>query len=140
MATLADAEREEPPVTEAAGKFQPTSTHRHDARRYPTQARRRSMRSMNTALPSQIESLFERHPALCGFCVLGVDDVPDSCPRGAAGDSGLFVGDVGVSPEPSQEQLGEIFQEIAAAVADVLAEEPDATEELRGRTFARALH
>ena len=95
---------------------------------------------MNSALPSQIESLFERHPTLCGFCVLGLDDVPDSCPRGAADESGLYVGDVGVSPEPSPEQLGEIFQEIAAAVADLLAEVPDAGEKLRGRTFARALH
>ena len=89
--------------------------------------------------PSQIESLFERHPALCGFSVLGLDDVPDNCPRGGADASGLFVGDVGVSPEPSQEQLGEIFQEIAAAVAEVLAETPDADERLRGRTFARVL-
>ena len=94
---------------------------------------------MNTPLPAQIESLFERHPTLCGFSVLGVDHVPDSCPRGADA-SGLFVGEVGVSPEPSQEQLGEIFQEIAAAVADVLAEAPEAEEKLRGRTFARALH
>ena len=92
------------------------------------------------ALPAQIESLFERHPALCGFCVLGLDDVPDSCPRGAADESGLYVGDVGLSPEPSAARLGEIYQEIAAAVADVLAEAPDAGEKLRGRTFARALH
>ena len=95
---------------------------------------------MKTALPLQIESLFERHPALCGFSVLGPDDVPDSCPRGGECDSGLYVGDVGVSPEPSQEQLGELFREIADAVADVLAEAPGACDYLRGRTFARALH
>ena len=95
---------------------------------------------MKNAVPSQIELLFERLPALCGFSVLGLGDVPDSCPRGDACESGLFVGDVGVSPEPSQEQLGEIFQEIAAAVADVLAEAPGAEDYLRGRTFARVLH
>src|SRR5207302_6783545 len=36
---------------------------------------------VKTELPSQIESLFVRHPALCGFSVLGLEDVPDNCPR-----------------------------------------------------------
>ena len=93
-----------------------------------------------SALPPQIESLFVRHPALCGFSVRGLDDVPDSCPRPADGGSGLFVGDIGVSPELSREQFGEIFEEIVTAVAEVLAEAPQGGETLRGRTFARALH
>ena len=94
---------------------------------------------MKRELPSQIKSLFSRHPALCGFSVRGLDEVPDNCPRGDE-HSGLFVGDVGVSSELSDQQVGEIFEEIVAAVADVLAEEEDAGESLRGRTFARALH
>ena len=98
-----------------------------------------ALNPVKTALPSQIESLFFRHPALCGFSVLGLEDVPDNCPRGD-GDSGFFVGDVGVSPELPDEQMKDIFQEILAAVADVLAEEPAAAESIRGRTFARVLH
>lgn len=94
---------------------------------------------MKSVLPSQIESLFSRHPALCGFSVLGLEDVPDNCPRGD-GDSGFFVGDVGVSPELPDDQMKEIFQEIVAAVADLLTEEPEAGESVRGRTFARVLH
>jgi hypothetical protein len=94
---------------------------------------------MKAALPAQIESLFTRHPALCGFSVRGLDDVPDSCPRGAE-HSGLFVGDVGVSPALPNEELGEICEDIVAALAEVLAEAPDECERLRGRTFARALH
>ena len=98
-----------------------------------------ALNPVKTALPSQIESLFFRHPALCGFSVLGLEDVPDNCPRGD-GDSGFFVGDVGVSPELPDAQMKEIFQEIVAAVADMLAEEPEAGDSVRGRTFARALH
>jgi len=94
---------------------------------------------MKTALPTQIESLFSRHPALCGFSVLGLEDVPDNCPR-RDGDSGFFVGDVGVSPELPDDQMKEIFQEIVAAVADLLTEEPEAGDSVRGRTFARVLH
>lgn len=95
---------------------------------------------MKSALPSQIESLFMRYPALCGFSVRGLDELPDTCPRSGDSDCELFVGDIGISPALSREQFGEIFREIVAALAEVLAEEPEAEEILRGRTFARVLH
>ena len=95
---------------------------------------------MKTALPSPIEALFTRHPALGGFSVRGLDEVPDSCPRGGDGDSGLFVGDVGVSPALPEEEFQQVVDDIIVAVAEVLCERPDAADSLRGRTFARALH
>jgi hypothetical protein len=95
---------------------------------------------MKTELPAQIESLFTRHPALCGFSVRGLEELPDNCARDGEHDSELFVGDVGISPALSREQFGEIFQEIVVALAELIAEEPEAGEALRGRTFARVLH
>ena len=95
---------------------------------------------MNTELPSQIEALFLRCPELCGFSVRGLDELPDSCPRSDDPESDLFVGDVGISPAFSNEQYGEIFKQIVTALAELLAEEPEAGEALRGRTFARVLH
>ena len=95
---------------------------------------------MKSGLPSQIESLFTRHPALCGFSVRGPHDVPDNCPRVGTSASELFVGDVGVCPALPEEQFDEIFDDIVAAVTAVLAEGPAAGDSLRGRTFARALH
>lgn len=92
------------------------------------------------ALPAPIESLFMRCPALWGFSVRGVDELPDNCPRGGDGEAELVVGDVGISPALSREQFGEIFQEIVVALAELLAEEPEAVDSLRGRTFARVLH
>jgi hypothetical protein len=90
-------------------------------------------------VPLQISSLFERHAALYGFSVRGGNDVPDSCPRDADGED-LFVGDVGVSPAVSAAQFAEIFEAVVAALAEVVSEQPDAAEALRGRTFARTLH
>ena len=94
---------------------------------------------MNSALPAQIEALFLRHPALYGFSVRGLDELPDHCPRGNH-DGDLFVGDIGISPALSREQFDELFREIVVALAELLAEEPEAGEALRGRTFARVLH
>jgi len=90
-------------------------------------------------VPAPIELLFARHPALAGFSVRGLADVPDSCSRSGDEDE-LFVSDIGVSPSLSSEQFGEIFEEIATTLSELLAEQPQLEELLRGRTFARTLH
>jgi hypothetical protein len=95
--------------------------------------------AMKKPVPSTIESLFQRYPALSGFSVRGLRDVPDNCSR-SGNDAELFVSDIGVLPSLTQDEYGEIFEDIAATLADLLAEHPEATELLRGRTFARILH
>jgi phosphotransacetylase len=90
-------------------------------------------------VPSQIASLFARHAALSGFSVRGREEIPDSCPR--SGDEGeLFVGDIGISPAINAQQYAEIIQELVATLSELLSEQPEAAESLRGRTFARVLH
>lgn len=78
-------------------------------------------------LEQQLQLLFSRCPELSGFSV-----------RGDADD--LFVSDVGIAPRLSAEQYGEIYQDIAATLAELVEERPEAGELLRGRTFARTLH
>jgi len=78
-------------------------------------------------LQDQLESLFARCPDLCGFSVRGDNDE-------------LFVSDVGIAPRLSAEQYGQIFQDIAQTLSELLEERPEASELLRGRTFARTLH
>jgi hypothetical protein len=78
-------------------------------------------------LQDQLESLFSRCPDLWGFSVRGENQE-------------LFVSDVGISPRLSAEQYGEIFEDIANTLSEVLDEQPEASEWLRGRTFARTLH
>ena len=95
--------------------------------------------AMKKPIPASIESLFQRYPALAGFSVRGQHDIPDSCAR--SGEEGeLFVSDVGVLPSLTNDQYGEIFQEIATTLSEILAEQPEAVELLVGRTFARTLH
>jgi hypothetical protein len=82
---------------------------------------------IQTELQTQVDSLFARCPELWGFSVRSENDE-------------LFVSDVGIAPRLSAEQYGEIFQDIAKTLSDVLEEAPEASELLRGRTFARSLH
>jgi len=77
-------------------------------------------------LEQHVQSLFERCPELCGFSVRGEKDE-------------LFIADIGIAPRLSQEQYGEIFQDIAKTLADLIDEQPEASDLLRGRTFARTL-
>jgi hypothetical protein len=78
-------------------------------------------------LHEQLDSLFARCPDLCGFSV-----------REEAQE--LYVSDIGIAPRLSAEQYGEIYQDIAQTLGELLEEEPQAGEWLRGRTFARTLH
>lgn len=78
-------------------------------------------------LQDQLQSLFARCPDLCGFAV-----------RAEAEE--LYVSDIGIAPRLSAEQYGEIYQEIAQTLGELLEESPDLGERLRGRTFARTLH
>ena len=94
---------------------------------------------MKKPVPPSIDSLFQRYPALAGFSVRGPCDIPDSCAR-SGDESELFVSDIGLAPSLTTEHYGEIFQEIAVVLAELLAEHPEATELIRGRTFARTLH
>ena len=84
---------------------------------------------MSSPLPAPIETLFLRFPTLYGFSVPVCDD-----------DEGLFVDHVGVTPGFHAEHYEEIFREIVVALVELVSEEPDAEDILRGRTFARVLH
>lgn len=105
--------------------------------RYETEAS--YAEAVKKPVPAPIESLFQRYPALAGFSVRSLHDVPDNCAR--SGDEGeLFVSDVGVLPSLAQDQYGEIFEDIATTLAELLADQPEAEALLIGRTFARSLH
>jgi len=78
-------------------------------------------------IQEQVESLFARCPDLCGFAV-----------RAEAEE--LYVSDIGISPRLSAEQYGEIYQDIAQTLGELLEQEPQAGEWLTGRTFARTVH
>jgi hypothetical protein len=74
----------------------------------------------------RLQLLFSRCPELSGFSIRGGDE--------------LFVSDVGIAPRLSAEQYREIFQDIATTLSELLEERPEASDLLRGRTFARTVH
>ena len=78
-------------------------------------------------LQEELQSLFARCPDLCGFAI-----------REEAEE--LYVSDIGISPRISAEQYGEIYQDIAQTLGELLEEQPEAGKWLSGRTFARILH
>ena len=81
-----------------------------------------------------IEALFARCPDLCGFSVQ-----EKACADREAGEPGLFVTAIGIAPRISAEQYGEIFEQIAETLTELIEERPESCDFLRGRTFARTL-
>jgi hypothetical protein len=104
-----------------------------------TKRRNTATRHLERSLPASLELLFARHPALAGFAVRGVADIPDNCAR-SGDEAELFISDIGLSPLLTSDQYGQIYEDIATALSEYMAEQPGAGELLRGRTFARTLH
>src|SRR3954452_22702449 len=85
---------------------------------------------------TKIKTLFARCPALCGFAVQDRAGLPKNLDKDRIPDADLVVTDVGIFPKLDQEQYGEIYDEIMAAISDLVYEQPHAYDYLRGRTFA----
>jgi hypothetical protein len=94
---------------------------------------------------TQIRKLFGRCPELAGFAVHDlaaiqeVDGLSHERERSEANPR-LIVTDIGFSATMSREDLEEIYTLIGTAISDVVSEQPEAFDLLRGRTFARTLH
>lgn len=95
--------------------------------------------AMKRSVPSEIDSLFARNPELWGFSVRDPAEVPDSYSRTGDLDE-LFIADVGIGPMLTMEHYVEICQQIKLTLAELLSEQPELGDALRGRTFARTLH
>ena len=90
-------------------------------------------------LGASIHALFVRCPRLHGFAVRSAGQRSGDGfalpPRGE-----LFVTDVSIYPSCDENVAVKHFTEIAASLARLIDESPQAGELLCGRTFARALH
>lgn len=75
-------------------------------------------------LAASVAALFQRCPPLCGFTV----------------DGELCVEQLACHPALDSQRAAVIADEIVRAFSELVNEEPEAVELIRGRTFARALH
>ena len=90
-------------------------------------------------LTDKVVGLFARWPALDGFSIQ--DPATLSKDRvGASLDGALCIADVVVRTWPGYGPGKGLCEDIADAMLELLEERPEASELLRGITFARALH
>ena len=83
-----------------------------------------------------VNEIFASLPELSGFTVQGLDSLTGERVSGQL-EGELYLADVATTTYgPSERLLGEI----ATALLDLIDEQPEAANELRGRTFARTLH
>ena len=88
---------------------------------------------------AKIRALFARCPTLHGFSVQDRAMLPRDLDQSRIPDADLFVTEIGVFPK-LESQYDEIYDEITLAISDLVKDQPQAYDFLRGRTFARSLH
>ncbi len=88
---------------------------------------------------AKIRALFARCPTLHGFSIQDRAMLPRDVDQTRIPDADLFDTEIGVVPKLDS-QFDEIYDEITLAISDLVHEQPQAYDILRGRTFARRLH
>ena len=83
------------------------------------------LQRLEADLAARVEALFGRCPALCGFSV-------------QAGEPDVL--DLTCYPTPDPEWAQLILGEVSQMLFELVEEQPEAAELLRGRTFARNFH
>jgi hypothetical protein len=95
------------------------------------------MKCVECHVEDVMAELFDRLPALMGFSV----EAPEASspnPRNAQLENELVLANVETFPWTGRP--GELLGEIVLPLLELLDEEPEARELLRGRTFARRVH
>ena len=82
------------------------------------------MNALHDQIHAVMQTLFRSNPALCGFSV----------------QEDLSFTHVACHPALDSEEARELLDEISGALRELLEEEPEAAELLRGRTLARSFH
>ena len=96
----------------------------------------RAWRAADSEMNARIRALFGRCPDLDGFSVQA-KVLAEGNPEG---EEELFVTAIGIGQGIGKDRYGDIFEDIATTLKDLLEERPEAHALLRGRTFARLLH
>ena len=82
------------------------------------------MNALHDQIHAVMQTLFQRNPALCGFSV----------------QEDLSFTHVACHPALVGDETRELIDEISTALCELVEDEPEAAELLRGRTLARSFH
>jgi len=88
---------------------------------------------------ARIEGLFARCPALCGFSVQDRSTLPEQITENQIPDADLYVTEIGIFPKLGADQYADLFDEITVTLSNLVSEQPNAYDVMRGRTFARRM-
>jgi hypothetical protein len=88
---------------------------------------------------ARINALFIRCPSLCGFAVQDRATLPEQLTESQIPDADLYVTEIGIFPKLSTDQYADVFDEITITLSNLVSEQPNSYDVLRGRTFARSL-
>jgi hypothetical protein len=104
-----------------------------------------NLHRVEAEVATQIRTLFGRCPELAGFAVhdlAAIQDLVDLSQGSERSEENprLIVTDIGFTVTMSRDELEEVYTLIGTAISDVVSEQPEAFDLLRGRTFARTLH
>jgi hypothetical protein len=88
---------------------------------------------------AKMAALFIRCPTLCGFSVQDRAQLPEQITEQQIPDADLYVTEIGIFPKLGAEQYADVFDEITVTLSNLVGEQPNAFDVLRGRTFARTL-
>ena len=83
-----------------------------------------------------VNHIFAMCPELCGFSVQDAETLSRDRVSWQL-EAGLYLADVATTTFANSEHL---LGEIAAELLELIDEDPEAVDALRGRTFARTLH
>jgi len=88
---------------------------------------------------ARLRAVFRRRPDLHRFVIQDKAGLADHIDReNLVGE--LFITQITLYPRHGTRQYDEVYDDIARAVTQVVAELPEALNFLRGKTFVRALH
>ena len=101
--------------------------------------RHRQRQSAAADLAARVAAIFEQYPMLCGFSVQERSTVTkDRALVELEGE--LCLADVSVVTAPAFRVAQEFSNQIAYTLLQLMDEQPDVSDLLCGRTFARTLH
>lgn len=83
-----------------------------------------------------VNHIFAMYPQLCGFSVQDAETLTRERASGQL-EAGLYLADVATTTNRTSEQM---LGEISAELLELIDQDPEAIDALRGRTFARTLH
>lgn len=88
---------------------------------------------------ARLRAVFGRRPELHRFVIQDKAGLADHIDRDSLVGE-LFITQITLYPRRGTRQYDEVYADIARAISQFVAEQPEALQLLRGRAFVRALH